>query len=97
MSAQAARPTAFLNVLFDTRTRMFLGREGKWVSAAEFERDPPRSAEDVVPPEREDDPEPPIHDPDPGPTYKCINGQLYVCNGLVCARVLQGGQPVRCP
>jgi hypothetical protein len=95
MSAQEARRTAFLNVLFDTRTGMFLGREGKWVSAAEFARDPPRSAEDLVPPHLDD--EPPVHDPDPGPTYKCINGQLYVCSGLVCARVLQGGQPVRCP
>ena len=94
MSAQGAQRTAFLNVLFDTKTRMFLGKEGKWVTCTEFERNPPGSAEDLVPPQKD---EPPVHDPDPGPTYKCINGQLYVCTGLICARVTQGGQPVPCP
>jgi len=84
----------FLNILFDVHARMFLGKGGRWVTAAQFAADPPHKPEEVTP-----TPPPgtaPETDPDPGPTYKCIGGFLYCCNGLVCVKVLRNGQPVHC-
>ena len=97
MSPQQVTEKAFgvLNVLFDAETTMLLGKGGKWMTATEFERNPPQKPEDLVPPPTPENE--PIEDPDPGPTYKCINGFLHCCNGLVCTRVLKNGQPVRCP
>ena len=97
MSEQQAKDesTVFLNVLFDVRAKMFVGRGGRWMTAAEFVQNPPHKPEDLVPP-------PPPGgtaetDPDPGPIYKCIGGFLYCCNGLTCTKVLRNGQPVHCP
>jgi len=75
---------AMITVLYDPRTCKFLGRKGKWVSAAEFEKAPPERAEDMIPDEAV---APPEHDPDPGPTYKCINHVLHVCSGTTCFRL----------
>lgn len=85
----------FLNICFDTSTNTVLGRGGRWVTFAEFAKDPPQIPEDLVPPPVAGNE--PIDDPDPGPTYKCINHQLYVCSGLSCTKVLRNGSPVPCP
>jgi hypothetical protein len=97
MSAEQVdrKRSSLLNVLFDPETMMLLGRGGTWTTFAEFQSNPPQRPTDLVP-------EPtahnkPIDDPDPGPTYKCIGGVLYCCNGLVCTRVLRNGHPVPCP
>jgi hypothetical protein len=89
------KATEFLNVLYDTVSGTFLGRGGIWMSAVEFARNPPKTPRDLVPPTQGG--EPPIEDPDPGPTPRCINGQLFVCSGNICTKVLRNGQPVPCP
>jgi hypothetical protein len=76
---------AMITVLYDSRACRVLGRKGRWVTMAEFERDPPQRAEDLIPEgagEGESHP-----DPDPGPTYKCINHVLHVCSGTTCFRL----------
>jgi hypothetical protein len=86
---------AFLNVLFDVEARRLLGKGGAWVTASEFMANPPQHPEDLMPPARPGDP--PVNDPDPGPVPRCIGGQLFVCIGTTCTRVLKNGQPVPCP
>jgi hypothetical protein len=76
---------AMITVLYDSRTSRLLGRKGRWVTAAEFEKDPPHRVEDLIPEAAAENPSQP--DPDPGPTYKCINGVLHVCSGTTCFRL----------
>ena len=92
---KATTSTELLNVLFDMQTSLLLGRGGRWMTATEFEKDPPRSPTDLVPRPTPDNPA--IPDPDPGPTYKCLSGFVHSCNGQVCVRVIQpNGQPIPC-
>lgn len=70
-------------LLFDVKTRRFLGKGGKWVPAAEIEADPPQSPEDVFPKKTTEGDEI-DKGPDPGPTYPCIDGEIWVCSGGSC-------------
>ena len=98
--AQTKALPMFLNVLFDTDTKMLLGRGGKWVSYAEFERDPPQNPEDLMSPPSADNPRIPDLDPPikavPGPQIKCVSGHYVACNDLHCTMVLKNGGPVPC-
>lgn len=98
--AQTKASPKFLNVLFDTHTKMLLGRGGKWVSYAQFERDPPQNAEDLMLPPSADNPRIPDLDPPikavPGPLIKCIKGYLYACTNLQCTQVKKNNRPVPC-
>ena len=72
----------FITLLFDTKTNTILGKHGRWVKGAEFEKDPPKGPEEVTPQEK------PIPDPpgDPNPEYVCINGVLHICMNLPSGR-----------
>ena len=72
--------SGLIAVLYDTRTKRLLGRDGKFVSVEEFLRYPPERQADLVP--REGTPS--VDDPkdvegDPGPVRKCINGKEHWC------------------
>lgn len=83
MEATSRRQSRYISLLFDPSTRRFLGKGGKWVSAAELERDPPGKAEDIMP-ERRDEKDTRTQSGDPGPTYPCIDGEIWVCSGGSC-------------
>jgi hypothetical protein len=81
--ATKRKETVVISVLYNTRTRKFLGKRGKWVSGPEFEKDPPQEQTEVMTPAESGH----VDDPDPGITIKCIDGVLHYCIGTVCAQI----------
>jgi hypothetical protein len=73
-------PRDVFTVVFDAKTQRLLGKNARWVSVAEFAKDPPQSADDMKP--DPGDERTPVADSgkrDPGPYAKCKNGVWHVC------------------
>jgi hypothetical protein len=91
----ATTSTALVNVVFDPKTKMFLGTGGRWMTATQFVENAPRNPEDLVPKPTPGNPA--VQNTDPGPTYRCLNGFLHSCTDSVCVKVIQpNGQPIAC-
>jgi hypothetical protein len=93
VTTKRKRETVVISVLYNTKTKKFLGRRGKWVSCPEFEKDPPQEQTDVITPDESQH----VDDPDPSIIQKCIGGVLHYCIGNVCAPVPgPDGGPIQC-
>jgi hypothetical protein len=79
--AATRKSPGFIVVLYDLKSRKFLGKGGRWVSCEEFQKDPPETPEDVEPTQQTDS----TTDTDIGPEYRCIDGVLHVCSGGRCS------------
>ena len=65
-----------ITVLFNTKTKTFLGRGGKWVAPEEFARDPPEGSKEVS---KEPDKPTGGGKRDPGGFFECVDGTLFWC------------------